>query len=68
MLGAFDARGLVDQNTQRFAGAVQAIGEKACIGFMQGMRCFFRIGSLGHDISFCRETQGGASGGLAGAN
>ena len=27
MLGAFDARGFVDQNTQRFAGAVQAIGE-----------------------------------------
>jgi hypothetical protein len=29
---------------------------------------FFEVGSLGHDISFCREAQGGASGGLAGAN
>ena len=26
---------------------------------MQGVGCFFRIGSLGHDISFCREAQGG---------
>jgi hypothetical protein len=27
MLGAFDARGFVDQNAQGFAGAVQAIGK-----------------------------------------
>ena len=34
---------------------------------MQRVGNFFEVGSLGHDISFCRETHGGASGGLAGA-
>ena len=29
------------------------------MGFMQGMGDFFEVGSLGHDISFCREAQGG---------
>ena len=54
VLGALDARGLVDQDAQGFTRAIQAIGKQAGIGLVQELGIFVDMGSLGHDEFFLR--------------
>ena len=73
MLGAFNAAGFIDQDSQGFASAVQAVGKQAeasCSGLLASsswvrwamMNTFFLC-----RVSLANQRQGGASGGLAGA-
>jgi hypothetical protein len=48
VLGAFNARGFVDQDSKRFASAIKAIGKQAFVGFAQRVVGIVKLGSLGH--------------------
>jgi hypothetical protein len=76
VLGTLDAGGLVDQYPQRLASAIEAVGQQAGVGLVQGVVGIVKLSSLGHDEYILsallqpRQTIAagwGASGGLAGA-